>query len=61
MKNNNKTEIVLFSKYSVNDEHQRELVKWLGRNLQPAIRQQHNATQKFILSTLEDSEPIFLS
>ena len=42
MKNNNKTEVILFSKYSLTDLYHRELVKWLGTTLQPAIRQQHD-------------------
>ncbi len=61
MKNNNKIEVILFSKYSLTNLHQRELVKWVGTTLQPAISRQHAVTQKLFLNTLKNSEPIYLS
>jgi hypothetical protein len=61
MKNNNKIEVILFSRYFPSDVQQRELVKWLGTTLQPAIKEQHEKTQKVFLNTLKHSEPIYLS
>lgn len=61
MKNNNKIEVILFSRYFPSNLHQRELVKWLGTTLQPAIREQLERTQKLFLHTLKHSEPIYLS
>ena len=61
MKQNNKIEVILSSKYILTDFYQRELVKWLGTTLQPAITRQHAATPKFFLNTLKNSEPIYLS
>jgi hypothetical protein len=43
MKNYNQVEVILFSKYSLRDLGQKELVRWLGTIAQPAIgRQQEN-------------------
>ena len=61
MKNNNKVQVLLFSKYSLEDFTQRELVKWLGTTLQPIIVQQDETTKKLFLKTLKDTPAIYLS
>jgi hypothetical protein len=61
MKNNNKVEVILFSKYSFADSRQRELVRWLEATLQPAIERQQNVARKLFLGTLKDSPAIYLS
>ena len=61
MKNSNAVEIILFSKYTLTDLRRKELVKWLGTTLQPAITQRHEITKKIFLKTLTDSPAIYLS
>ena len=61
MKDNNQVEVILFSKYSFGDPHQRELVRWLGREAQPAIMHQNETAKKIFLKTLKDSPAIYLS
>ena len=61
MKNNNKVQVVLFSKYSLADSRQKELVRWLGTTLQSAIERQQNVARKLFLRTLKDSPTIYLS
>ena len=61
MKNNNVVEVVLFSKYSLTDLRQKELVKWLGTTLQSAISRQHDMTKKLFPVKLKDSPAIYLS
>lgn len=61
MKDNNQVEVILFSKYSFGDPHQRELVRWLGREAQHAIMHQNETAKKIILKTLKDSPAIYLS
>jgi hypothetical protein len=61
MKNINKVEVILFSKYSFADARQKELVRWMGTTLQPAIRRQLDTTPKLFLRTLKDSPAIYLS
>ena len=61
MKSNNIIEVILFSKYSLTDLRRKELVKWLGTTLQPAIRQQHDMAKKLLLKKLKDSPAIYLS
>ena len=61
MKNDNKVEVILFSKYSFGDFAQKELVRWLGTTLQPVIWQQDDTTKKLFLETLKDTPAIYLS
>jgi len=60
MKNNNKLEVILFSKYSLTNLQQKELVKWLGM-LQSVITYQHEKSKKLFLSALIDTPAIYLS
>ena len=61
MKNTNKVEVILFSKYSLGDARQKELVRWLGTTLQTAIVRQQDISRKLFLRTLKDSPPIYMS
>jgi hypothetical protein len=61
MKNNNRVEIVLFSKNSFNDLHQKQLVRWLGITVQPAIDSQLLKAKRLYLKTLKDTPPIYMS
>lgn len=61
MKNDNKVQVILFSKYSFGSFSQKELVKWLGTTLQPVIGQQNDTTKKLFLQTLKDTPAIYLS
>jgi len=61
MKQNKQVEVILFSKYAINDLQQKELVKWLGREAQPEIGRQQENAKKLFLKTLKDSPPIYLS
>ena len=61
MKYYNQVEVILFSKYSLKDIQQKELVKWLGTAAQSAIGLQNTKTKKFFLSVLKDTPAIYLS
>jgi hypothetical protein len=61
MKNTNKVEVILFSKYSFASARQKELVRWMGTTLQSAIRRQQDTTSKLFLRTLKDGPPIYMS
>ena len=61
MKHSNQIEVILFSKYSLNDLRQKELVRWLGTTAQTAIQLQHVITKKLHLRTLKDTPAIYMS
>ena len=61
MKNYNQVEVILFSKYTPKDLHQKELVKWLGTTLQSVITSQREKVKKVFLKILKDTPPIYLS
>jgi hypothetical protein len=61
MENNNKVQVILFSKYSFMDLRQKELVKWLGTTLQSSIEKQQKNAKKFVLINLRDTPPIYMS
>ena len=61
MKNNNQVEVILFSKYSFKDMHQKELVRWLGTAAQSEIGRQLQKTKKVFLKTLKDTPAIYMS
>ena len=61
MKNYNQIEVLLFSKYSLKDRGQKELVTWLGTTAQSAIARQLKTARRIILRTLKDTPPIYLS
>jgi hypothetical protein len=61
MENNNKVQVLLFSKYSFMDRRQKELIRWLGTTLQSSIGKQQKNTKKFILRNLRETPPIYLS
>ena len=61
MKNYNQLQVILFSKYSFGDLRQKELVRWLGTDLQPSIGKQQEIAKKLILRTLRDTPPIYMS
>jgi hypothetical protein len=56
MKNYNQVEVILSSKYSLQD-----LVRWLGTMAQSAIGRQQEKAKKIFLRTLKDTPPIYLS
>lgn len=61
MKYYNQVEVILFSKYSLNDLRQKELVRWLGTTAQRPIRHQHEKAKKIFLRTLRDTPAIYMS
>jgi hypothetical protein len=61
MENNNKVQVILFSKYSLNDLRQKELVRWLGTTAQSVIRRQYEKTRKINLRTLKGTPAIYMS
>ncbi|MBC7827587.1 MAG: hypothetical protein H7122_07570 [Chitinophagaceae bacterium] len=61
MKNYNQVEIILFSKYSITDVRQRQLVRWLGTTVQDAIGFQHGHAKKMFLKILKDTPAIYMS
>ena len=61
MKNYNQVEVILFSKYSLGDLRQKELVRWLGTTAQSAIVRQHEKAKKLFLKTLKDTPAIYMS
>ena len=52
---------ILFSKYSLGDFRQKELVTWLGAMSQSAIIHQLEKAKKFFLTTLKDTPAIHMS
>jgi len=61
MKNCNLVEVIIFSKRSLNDVHQKELVRWLGRTAQTEIGLQNQKAKKVFLSILKDTPAIYMS
>jgi len=61
MKNFNQVEVILFSKYSLRDLRQKELVRWLGTTAQSAISQQQAIAKKLFLRLLKDTPAIYMS
>jgi hypothetical protein len=56
MKNYNQVEVIVSSKYSLQD-----LVRWLGTTAQSAIGRHQERAKKIFLKTLKDTVPIYLS
>ena len=61
MKSDKKVEVILFSKYSLPDSRQKELVRWVGTTLQSAIAQQQEMTKELFLKSLKNTPAIHLS
>jgi hypothetical protein len=61
MKNDNKPEVILFSKYPLESFAQTELVSWLFNTLPQLMSQQEDAAEKLFLKTLKDMPAIYLS
>jgi hypothetical protein len=61
MKNYNQVEVILFTKYSLTNMRQKELVRWLGTTVQTTIGHQHAHAKKIILRILKDTPAIYLS
>ena len=61
MKHSNQIEVILFSKYSLNDQGQKNLVRWLGTAAQSLIERQHAKTKKINLQTLKETPAIYMS
>ncbi len=61
MKYSNQLEVILFSKYSLNDRRQKELVRWLGTTAQSVIRRQYEKARKINLRTLKGTPAIYMS
>jgi hypothetical protein len=61
MKNYNQVEVILFSKYSLRDLYQKELITWLGTIAQPAIGRQQEKAKKLFLKTLKGTPAIYMS
>ena len=62
MENNyNNIEVILFSKYSLKDPHQKEPENWLATGLQFAIRKQHKKAKRMLLTILKNTPAIYMS
>ena len=61
MKNHNQVEVILFSKYSLRDLHQKELITWLGTIAQATIGRQQEKAKKLFLKTLKGTPAIYMS
>lgn len=61
MKYSNQLEVILFSKYSLKDLRQKDLIKWLGTTAQSVIGRQHENAKKIILPTLKGTPAIYMS
>ena len=61
MKYYNQVEVILFSKYSLNNLGQKKLVQWLGTTAQSAIGRQQERAKKLLLKTLKDTPAIYMS
>jgi hypothetical protein len=61
MKYSNQIEVILFSKYSLKDLRQKELVRWLGTTAQSEIARQTEKARKINLRTLKGTPAIYLS
>jgi hypothetical protein len=61
MKYYHQVEVILFSKFSLHDIRQKELVRWLGTTAQSIIVQQQEKSKKLFLKTLKDSPAIYMS
>jgi len=61
MKYSNQLEVILFSRYSLKDLRQKELIKWLGTTAQSVIERQDEKAKKINLRTLKGTPTIYLS
>ena len=61
MKNYHHVEVVLFPEYAFTDWRRKELVRWLGTRVQPAIDRQQKKTRKLYLRVLKDTPAIYMS
>ena len=61
MKKYNQVEVILFAQYSINNQQQKDLVRWLGTTAQSAIAHQNEKTKKLILRSLKNTPAIYLS
>jgi len=61
MKSSNQLEVILFSQYSLRNQRQRELVKWLGTTAQTIIKRQYEKAKKINLPTLRETPAIYMS
>ena len=61
MKYSDQLEVILFSKYSLKDPHQKELIKWLRTTAQSIIGREHKNVKRIILPALKETPPIYMS
>ena len=61
MKYSNQLEVILFTKYSLRDLHQKALVRWLGTTAQTVIARQDQRAKRIILPTLKGTPAIYMS
>lgn len=61
MRYSNQLEVILFSKYSLKDVRQKELVRWLGTTAQSVIAVQQQKTRRISLQTLRQTPAIYMS
>ena len=61
MKYPNQLEVILFSKYSLRDLRQKELIRWLGTTAQSIIGRQYEKAKKINLATLKETPAIYMS
>ena len=61
MKDYHQLEVILFSRYSLKNLNQKDLLKWLRTTAQFAIDRQNDRAKKLLLKTLTDSPAIYFS
>jgi len=61
MKYSNQIEVIFFSKHSLQDLLQKELLWWLGTTAQLLVGQQQESAQEIYLRTLEETPTIYMS
>lgn len=61
MKYSHQLEVILFSKYSLTDLRQKELVRWLETTAQSVIGRQLEKAKKINLRTLTEAPEIYMS
>jgi len=61
MEDNNRVEVIFFSKYSLTNSRHKEQLRWIGTIAQSAIELQHERAKKLFLKTLKGAPAIYLS
>jgi len=57
----NQLEVMLFPKYSHNDQRQRALLMWMAKSARPVLGLQNERSKKLRLTTFKEIPAIYLS